>query len=117
MFPCNGVQIAALNSGQETVIGTDDYNTNPGTCEEYDPRQPHVAYNQSHWFLVNFVVDGTTYPRKIKFRRTSQVLEYDPLADTYVSQLAPDWNFGSFPTAQVRSSSTGDGKFAFMGFR
>ena len=116
VFPCNGVQIAALNSGQETIIGTDDYRFDPATCEEFFPLQSHVAYNELHYFKVNFVVDGVTYPRRIKFRRTSEVLRLQPVADTFAVQLAPTSNFGGLSLLQVRSSATGDGRFAFMRF-
>lgn len=116
-LPCNGQMIATLNSGQESIINTDDYGQDLGTCEESQPLRPHTAFNQPAWFRVDFVNDGVHYPRRLNFRKRSESLRVEAEADTYVSQLLPTTNYGSTYPLQVRSVTTNDGKFAFARFK
>jgi hypothetical protein len=115
---CTAPIIATLNSGQESIINTDDYLQDLASCEEFQPLRPHTLFNQAAWFRVDFVVDGVHYPRRLNFRKNSESLRVEAQADTYVSQLMPDSNFGAAYPLQVRSVATNpnDGKFAFVRF-
>jgi hypothetical protein len=115
---CTAPIIATLNSGQESIINTDDYLQDLASCEEFQPLRPHTLFNQAAWFRVDFVVDGVHYPRRLNFRKSSESLRVNAQADTYVSQLMPDSNFGAAYPLQVRSVATNpnDGKYAYVRF-
>lgn len=115
-IPCSSQLVAELNAGDEFIINTDDYLSDSVNCDEFNPLQPHVLFNQSHWLRATFTVNGIDHVRRALFRQNTQQLRISANADTYVSQAAPTSNFGGLNLLEVRSTSTGAGAFGFWRF-
>ncbi len=113
---CSTAIVNLLNAGDDFIINTDDYLTNTANCDEFQPLQPHVRFNEAHWLRATFTVDGIDHVRRVKFRQRTQQLRISANADTYVSQSQPTSNFGGLNLIEVRSTSTGGGAFGFWRF-
>jgi len=115
-FQCNTDIIEALNNGQLFIMNTDEYQLDAQRCDETHPLVSQVRYDTNHWIQVNFIVNGTEYPRRINVRKNSELRIINANADTYVRQNLPNNNFGSASTLDIRASSSGDGRFNFIRF-
>ncbi len=115
-IPCSSQLVAELNAGDEFIINTDDYLSDPVNCDEFNPLQPHVLFNEPHWLRATFTVDGVEHVRRALFRQNTQSLRVSANADTYVSQAQPTSNFGSLNFVEVGDTSTGGGAFGFWRF-
>ncbi|WP_395375699.1 S8 family peptidase [Marinicella sp. W31] len=66
---CNENHLATANNGDWVIINTDSYETNPATCELFQPLRPLVPPDTHVWFEVNLEVDGEIYTRRMNFRK------------------------------------------------
>jgi len=58
-----------LNSGAWIVLSTDDYDTDPSTCQLFDPLRPHVFPGVEHFMRATFFVNGMAYERRVRFTK------------------------------------------------
>ena len=66
---CNQDHLATANNGDWVIINTDLYETNPSTCQLFQPLRSLVPFNTNVWFEVNLEVDGVVYTRRMNFRK------------------------------------------------
>ncbi len=62
---CPAWLLNALNAGDEVVLNTDTYGTNPATCSLTVPQQIHLM--SSGWMRATFRIGGVDYVRKLNF--------------------------------------------------
>lgn len=101
---CSAGTVAALNSGQDIIINTDDARQDLSSCAEDRDPQFHVRHNEVHSMQVNFSVGTRIYSRKLNFRRTTKVIRTTAAADTYVTEDLGAQNNASKTFLQVRAS-------------
>lgn len=83
---CSAEIVAALNTGQDFIINTDDARQDLHSCAEDREPQFHVRHNEVNWMQVNFDVGTRTYSRKVNFRRITKVIRATAAADTFVTE-------------------------------
>jgi len=114
---CSDYVVALMNSGNEIIINTDDYEIElqpgPNQCGLKYPLIERVRYKQQHFMQVTFVRDGGEYRRRINFSQNSQVHYLTMSDDTYVDEAVPSTNFGSATSVQLRDGA-GQRKFAYL---
>ncbi|MEM7243879.1 MAG: DNRLRE domain-containing protein [Acidobacteriota bacterium] len=101
-FDCQPGHVAIANDGTEVILNTDDFITDPTTCDLRFPMEPHVRFNEPHWFEVTLWVGGNPYTRRVNLRQRSQVSYLDPTDDTFIRQADADQTHGSLDFLRMR---------------
>ena len=67
---CNEAHLETANDGTWVILNTDQYETDPATCNLFQPLRSIVPFNTNEWFEVNLEVGGVTYTRRMNFRKS-----------------------------------------------